>query len=38
MRQNFKEPNRNIHTAEEYERHSNQKAYVEMLSGMREVR
>ena len=38
MRQNWIEPDRSIHTEEEYEEHSNQKRYVQMLSGMREVK
>ena len=37
MRQNFIEPDRNIHSDTEFEKHSNQKGYVEMLTGIREV-
>ena len=37
MRQNWTEPDRSIHSEEEYEEHLNQKGYVQMLSGIREV-
>ena len=37
MRQNWTEPDRKIHSEEEYQKHLNQKGYVQMLSGIREV-
>ena len=37
MRQNFIEPDSSKHSKDEFEKHSNQKDYVKMLSDMREV-
>ena len=37
MRQNYINPDEINHSKEDYEMHSNQKLYVEMLSDMREV-